>query len=226
MQAAELPPEAPPDEPIDIEKPDPVATAASSAIKDRPREMERAAAITQEAASQAQRFATERPQQDPIETALVQMPERVQRWYRDHPEFLNDPERAAQVQYCHFVAKRETGQEGTDLYFDRMEHLLGLRSNGGAVSPQPTPAPRSAAPVRQPQYSGAPMAAPPSRSTPSMTTGRPAGETPRLTREEIYIALQSKTHPEEADETAIRRYAQQKAKMIQLKAAGVLQDGR
>src|SRR5215475_4262212 len=108
--------------------------------------MENARDLQRAAFEQQQRMATE-PQQDPREAALAQMPERVQRWYRDHPEFLNDPERAAQVQYCHWVAKRETGQEGTDLYFDRMEHLLGLRSNGGAVSPQPTPAPRSAAPV-------------------------------------------------------------------------------
>jgi hypothetical protein len=129
--------------------------------------------------SQQERFANE-PQEptDQFEQAIASLPERAKRWYRNNPEFLTNPERAAQVQYCHFVAAREAGGEGTDSYFDKMEHLLGLRQRPQS---QPAATPRNS--VRQ-QYTGGPVSAPPSREVPSFSTGRPQSASLALTAQD------------------------------------------
>src|SRR5262245_56340323 len=71
------------------------------------------------------------PQQpvDLIEQAIATALERVKRWYRANPQFLVDPEKAAQLNYCHFVACREVGEEGTDAYYQRMETFSVCDSN-------------------------------------------------------------------------------------------------
>ena len=51
-----------------------------------------------------------------------------------------------------------------------------------------------------------------------MTTGRPAGQPTQLTNEELTLARALKITPEE--------YAENKQKMIALKNAGVIVDGR
>jgi hypothetical protein len=51
-----------------------------------------------------------------------------------------------------------------------------------------------------------------------MTTGRPAGQPTQLTAEELTLSRALKISPEE--------YAENKQKMIALKNAGVIQDGR
>jgi hypothetical protein len=198
--------------------------------------MERAEALQHQAASHPQLAAESRPpqpQQDPMEAAIATLPARAQRWYRAHPELCTDPEKAAQVQYAHWVAKRETGEELTDSYFDRMEHLLGFRQ-----PQQPKPAsnehaharppennqtngmqapPRHSAPPRQQQQrpASAPVSAPPTRSVPSMSTGRPTSHRVPLTEDELAIAKNSGISPQE--------YADQKEKMLRLKAAGAVQ---
>src|SRR5262245_31844637 len=154
--------------------------------------------------------------QDPreqFEAVIQQLPPRVQSWYRADPSWLTDPERAAHINYAHHVAVRETGAEGSDEYFDRMEHMLGLRH----AEPLPEPRPLPERTVSRPRYSGAPVSAPPTREAPSLSTGRASNERTPLTREELETARASKISPEE--------YQKQKQKMLRLKAAGVITDG-
>jgi hypothetical protein len=150
------------------------------------------------------------------------MPPRVQRWYRTNPELLTNPELAARVQYCHHVAAREVGQQFTDPYFDRMEHLLGFKKPPAQTKTPPTQvnghAPVSAPAVRQQQQRPGPsvsVSAPPTRAVPSMTTGRPTGQRVPLTADEIQIAANSGISVEE--------YQIQKEKMARLRAAGAVQ---
>src|SRR5262245_19290492 len=124
VQAAEPPPpvtDKQPAEPLMVES-SPVEEATRNALGQRLQEVERADQLQREAIRQQPRMAAE-PQQpvDPIEQAIATAPERVKRWYRANPQFLVDPEKAAQLNYCHFVACREVGEEGHEAYYDRME---------------------------------------------------------------------------------------------------------
>ena len=97
------------------------------------------------------------------------MPEGVRGWLRARPQYLSDPEKNAQIQHAHLVSVRETGDdEFGPHYYERLEHHLGLR------------------PQRQPQQQTRPastasstaadsVAAPPTRDSISMSTGRPTG---------------------------------------------------
>src|SRR5262245_43059945 len=158
-----------------IEQPEaksPAEQAEKQEIQRRLEEMNRAEQMTREATQQQARFAEEPQEPQQPQDPLAHLPPRVQRWYREHPELATDPERAAQVQYCHHVARRETGGEFTDPYFDRMEAMLF--GTNGQVESRPTPqqanrAPAQvSAPPREPmrapprQYS-APVSAPPTR---------------------------------------------------------------
>src|SRR5262245_43263350 len=220
--AAKLPdPVADAKPPESIETESPAEKAAQSALKARLAEMERAEGLQRQQQRPPQHVA-EPPQapQEP-EDPLAHLPPRVQRWYREHPELATDPERAAQVQYCHHVARREVGQEFTDPYFDRMEAMLfGPATNGRAES-KPTPqaanyAPaRNSAPQRQPARMSVAVSAPPSREAPSMTTGRPQGGPVRLTNEQIDAARFSGVSPEE--------YARQLERMNRMKSRGEMQ---
>jgi len=147
---------------------------------------------------------------------IAHLPERAKGWYRKDPELLFNPERAAQLAYVHHVAARETGAEGSDEYFDRVESMMGLKNVSLSPELPHLERPRTSAPVR-PRYNAAPVSAPPSRETASMSTGRAVNERTPLTREELEIARASRISPEE--------YQKQKQKMLRLKAAGVIQDG-
>src|SRR5436190_2373851 len=196
VTAAVPPPAAetkPPEKPVES---NPVDEAAKSALKARLQEMERAETLAHQQQPQQgeHRLAAEPPQQqqspaDQLEQAIAAMPERVKRWYRAHPEYLADPEKAAQIQYCHHVAARETGEQFTDPYYARMEQMLGFnRQQQPQRQPQPNsnghapaaPA-RNGAPVRQQQRPGPGYSAPPSRESPSMSTGRATGHVAPLT---------------------------------------------
>src|SRR5262245_48644404 len=184
-----------PDPVVDAKPPEmpatesPVDKAAKDAIalQLRLKEMERAEQLNREAVQQPPPHAAEpqQAQQPTLEDCIAHLPERAKRLYREHPEFATDPEKAAQIQYCHHVAAREVGEQFTEPYFDRMEQMLGLapRSNGHAQQqrpPAPAAPPRYSPPVRQ-QRSAVPMSAPVSRDSPSMATGRPQGGPVRLT---------------------------------------------
>jgi hypothetical protein len=241
VTAAELPPAAEPQKPLEeIAKPSAADEAAANAIKARLAEMDRAETLAQQQAANHPRLAAEpqREQQQPpadrMEQAIAAMPQRVKRWFRAHPEYLVEPEKAAQIQYCHHVAARETGEQFTDPYFDRMEQMLGWQQqppaqpkpaptqdnkvNGHAPVSAPTAPPRDAAPVRQQQQrSGPPVSAPPTRDVPSLASGRPTARRAPLTEVELQIAKNSGISPEE--------YQLQKEKMRQLQVAGVIQNG-
>src|SRR5262249_8599392 len=167
--AAEPPPavDAKPPEPITKESPADVA--AKNALRDRLREMEQAETIVREAAT-AQQQEPQQPQQLTLEQQIAHLPERIQQWCKTDPRLATDPERIAQAEHCHWIAKRETGEEFTDPYFDRMEQLLGLQEqrksqptgNGQAQHkpveskpPVSASAPRAAMPARQ--YAGPPV---------------------------------------------------------------------
>jgi hypothetical protein len=208
---------------------DPVREAERNSIKARLQEMEQAEALQREAISVQQRLAAELPQQPQeltFEQQIAHLPERVQRWCRSDRRFLTDPEKISQVQYCHWIARREVGEEFTNPYYDRMDQMLGFAPAGngqtpgrpiGNKPPVAAPlAPRNVAPARQ--HAGPPVSAPPTREAPSMTTGRPRSIRMPLTADELYIAQQSGQTPEQ--------YQEQKEKMLRMKADGQLQDGR
>ena len=223
----------PPEMPA-TESPADVAAKDAIALQLRLKEMERAEQLNRQPQQQPPPQAAEPQQQQPqaptLEDHIAHLPPRVQGWYRKHPELATDPERAAQVQYCHHVARRETGQEFTDPYYDRMESMLGLvPATNGQTQHRPSPAPAAPLPreaPRQQQRSAVAYSAPPTREVPSMTTGRPSGNPAPLTRDEVEIALASKQRAGESDEAAIRRYQYNKQKMNLMKARGELDDRR
>jgi hypothetical protein len=235
VTAAELPEPAadagkPPPEP---ETESPAERAGKDALRQRLQEMERAETLTRQAQQPPQQAAEPRqepqePQEPPsLEDYIAHLPPRVQSWYRKHPELAMDPERAAQVQYCHHVARREVGSEFDDPYYDRMESMLGLapapdHSRGQATNGQTqhrpaAPPPRNEAPPPRRAMS-APVSAPPTREVPSMSTGRAPRHRAPLTADELHIAQQCGQTPEQ--------YQEQKEKMLHLKQIGAIQDGR
>jgi hypothetical protein len=197
VTAAELPPAAEPQKPLEeIAKPSAADEAAANAIQARIAEMDRAESLAQQQAANHPRLAAEPPQPPPIEQAIASLPKRAQGWYKSHPEYFTDPEGAARMQYAHWVVKRETGEEFTDKYFDRMESLLGLQQqppaqpkpaptqehkvNGHAPVSAPPAPPRNPAPVRQQQQrSGPPVSAPPTRMFLHLRAAGPQPDAPR-----------------------------------------------
>ena len=197
----------------------PADQAAESALRQRLEEMENAEALQRQ--QQQPRFAEEPQAPQEPQDPLAHLPPRIRDWYERHPELATDPERAAQVQYCHHVARRETGEEFTEPYYDRMEAMLGL-GNGHA---KPVSPPAASAPPREPtrapprqQQRSTQVSAPPSREVPSMRTGRPQGGPVRLTTEQLEAAQFSGVSPQE--------YAEKLQLMERLKAAGQLDDRR
>ncbi len=94
------------------------------------------------------------------------LPERAQRWLREHVDYITDPAKNATIIALHDTAKRQAGgSEWTDGYFDKMEELLGLNA-----APRPSGSGNGAA---QPSsVRTAQVSAPPTREAPSMSTGR------------------------------------------------------
>jgi hypothetical protein len=204
---AELPPvaEAKPAAPLEIE-PSPVEQAARDAVKKRIAELQ--TETEQHEPVSRQPVVIER--QDPTERIITNsgLPPRAQDWLRSHPDYITDPVKNAQMQKMHYVAEHQAGgQAFSDAYFRELESLLGFAP---AAS-------RNAAPVRQQLRSGPPVSAPISRDAPSWSTGRPASQPTRLTAEED-LARSLGLTPEQ--------YRANKQKMIELKAAGVIVDGR
>jgi len=201
----------------------PAEEAGKNRLREELLKMERAQQIAKQPPQRAaEPEAPQQPQEPTFEDYIVHLPPRVQRWYRAHPEFLTDPERAAQIQYCHHVARREVGEEMTEPYFDRMEVMLGLRQhtqpNGnGRTESAPAPAPTRPMTVDRPTVrpSAPPVSAPPTREVPSYSTGRSPRHRAPLTRDELEIAAASGQTPEQ--------YQQQKEKMLRMKQAGELQ---
>jgi hypothetical protein len=232
IAAAEPPPAAEAPKPLEELAPEksPSDEAANNAIMARLAEMNRAETLQRAPPVQHYERVESRPPEppaDPVEAAIATLPPRVQGWYRNNPSLLINPEQVARVQYAHWVAKRETGEELTDRYFDRMEAFLGLKQNvpkpatnghtsPAAPRPAPATAPRNPTPMRQQQQRPGPsVSAPPTREVPSMASGRPVGRRLPLNAEELQIAQSLGLSAEE--------YQTQKEKMERLRAAGAVQ---
>src|SRR5262245_53566949 len=103
VTAAELPPavEPQPVEPLDTKSP--AAVAASSAIRDRLREMDEAENLVQATATHQQRVAAQ------VQQAAQSIPENVQQWLRAHPQYLNiqDPVAQAEINLATLKAIRD-----------------------------------------------------------------------------------------------------------------------
>jgi hypothetical protein len=220
------------------EKPEnksPVEEAAKSALRDRLREMENAEGIAREALSQQQRMATEEqlitepiaiePEQEQQPLTVEQiiegsgLPERAKRWLRQHTDYVLDPEKNAHIQGLHYAAAHQAGGDAySDLYFEKMESLLGLRQapngNGTRQPTQPRAVQRQAALVRQ--QGAVPVRAPPHRDVPSFSTNRPPSHRAPLTEAQREIARASGITDQE--------YSRQLEIMERMKAAGQLQD--
>src|SRR5262245_8240335 len=170
---------------------DPVKEAQQSALKARLAEMESAEKLQRAAPTMQERMATEpqQPQQQPLTVEQIiensGLPDRAKVWLRQHPEYVTDFNKSQEIRALHNVAARQAGSEFTDHYFQRMEDLLGLAPTPSQQPPRPAPQ-RQSTPVRQ--YVGPPVSAPPTRETPSMTTGRPMSGPVKLTREEHDLA--------------------------------------
>ena len=106
---------------------EPAEEAAQAAIKQRLAELERAENVSQQ--PQPPQFASEpQPQINPLEQVLATVPVAARGWLRNHPQYLTDPEKNAQIQHAHLVAARETGDaEFGPKYYARLEEHLGLR---------------------------------------------------------------------------------------------------
>jgi len=222
VTAAELPPavETKPVEPM-VES-SPAEEAGKNRLREELRKMENAEVL------QRQQQPPQQPQQpqepiDPVEFVLANsgLPERAKAWLREHPEYLLDPEKNAELQFHHFKARKEA-EDFSDGYYGVLERHLGLSNGHAETKPTPQPtnhAPRPAAPQRQPapavRPSAVPVSAPPTRQAPSMATGRAPNYRAPLTRDELEIAAASGQTPEQ--------YQQQKERMLRMKAAGEIQ---
>ena len=214
ITAAELPPiaaDAKPPEPV-VET-GPAEAAASSFIKDRLSEMERAEALHREQQQPPQPRAAEPTPLDAEEIiAGSNIPDLAKNWLRQHLEYVMDPVKNNTIIALHDVAKRQAGSEFTDDYFERMEDLLGIAPATNGQAQRPTP--QQQMPPRQPMRPMA-VSAPPSREVPSMSTGRAPSRRAPLTRDELEIAAASGMTAEQ--------YQAQKERMLRMKAAGEMQ---
>jgi hypothetical protein len=162
----------------------PAEKAAQSAIKERLADTQRAHEIERESINQRPQYAEAGPNEPPTAEQIIAnsgLPERAKTWLRQHPEHISDLSKNNTLIALHDVAKRQAGSEFSDMYFERMDDLLGLKP-ATQYQTRAAPAPRNPAPVRQ-QYTGGPVSAPPSREVPSYSTGRPS-EPMRLTAAE------------------------------------------
>ena len=183
--------DSPPPADISTASESPAEQAAKTAIADRLKEVERAESLSQQTPDHPQ-FATEpQPEQlSPLEQLLATMPEGAREWLRKHPQYLSDPEKNAHIQHAHLVS-------------NRLERHLGLRPQRQPQQTRPT-APRERA--------GAPVSAPPTRETVSLTTGRPSGDI-SLNREELDLARTLGLSAQE--------YRDGKARMLRMKGEGL-----
>lgn len=211
MKSAEPAAEAapPPEPPVNT---DPGRDAGNSAIRRRLEELDKAEEIRREPQPAQEPPRVEDPvakQQPSVQDiiATTAVPEAAKAWLRAHPDYITDPTKNAQLIKMHNVAEYQAGGEFTPAYFDRMEILLGLKSES----------PRPAAPQRQPapRAGSVPMSAPVAREAPSMRSGRPMSHRAPLTPEQREAAHFSGISEEE--------YSRNYERMMRLKAAGAIQ---
>jgi hypothetical protein len=149
------------------------------------------------------------------------MPAHVQAWINAHPEYFNDHVKHAELALATAKCTRDgLAWDHADFIPAVERHLRQeARPNGNGHDRSP-PMSAPAAPRNPPpkHYGGPPVSAPISRESPSWSSGRPANTHAPLSAAEREMAKASGISEDE--------YQRQKHKMNQLKAAGVLTDGR
>jgi len=129
----------------------------------------------------SQRQAAPPPQVNQFEAQLQTVPEWARSWARQHPEYVTDARKSNRFVGFHYEAQDAGLREGTPAYFKFVEEKLGLRQQPESVE-EPEPQPRVEA------RRNVVPAAPPTRDTPSASTGRPQSNRITLTPEERDIA--------------------------------------
>lgn len=114
---------------------------------------------------------------DPLEAAIQHLPDLAKSWVRRHPDYMMPGEKNAALQHAHWIAKRESGEEYTQKYIDSLEVQLGLKQRA-TQDDDDEPEVR---PARQERVS---VSAPPTRESPSISTGKPTTTRVTLTPEQ------------------------------------------
>jgi hypothetical protein len=214
VTAAEPPPAAEPQKPLEeLAKPSPSDEAATNAIKARIAEMERAESLVQHQSANHPRLAAESQREQ--QTAQT-LPAHVQDWLNRHPEYSHDPVAQAELNVATMKCVRHGLNWNDTDFIPSIERHLGWQQQPPAQTKTapvqenpphvnghaPVSTPKAQTPVRQQQRPGPSVSAPPTRSTPSMTTGRPVNSQPQLTAEEVALAASLKI--------SLQEYAEQK----------------
>jgi len=228
------------DEGLELEKPDDDDDEHDGEDTPAPREP------TMEPVEHRAQLQPQQPQQTTPQTvehaiAYSGLPAVAKDWLRRHPEYVSDKDKSQEINKYHETAKYLAGGEQfTQKYLDRMEEVLGMRqmeaapaprANGGIPPPNPSPQRQVQQPTvqqprqqAQPQYRGVPPSAPPTRSAPSMTTGRPAASPMQLSGEEMEVVQSmQKSCPTWSLEECRKRYLEGKTVMMKRKASGEIQ---
>jgi len=145
------------------------------------------------------------PQSDPIDQ--LNIPVSAKSWLKEHPEYVTNPRKNAQIQYLHHEVLDEGHQFGSAEYFESIETKLGMRR---APEPEDDEDDAPPPPKKQPQRNHI-VSAPVSRDTPS-ASGRRQENSETLTRDEQEAARIAGVSNAE--------YAKQKKRIREMKANG------
>ena len=135
------------------------------------------------------------------------LPETALSWLRAHPQYLNDPEKNAQIQWLHHVVVKEGKSAFSPEYFNSMEEHLGLRE-----------APKEPEKPQEQQRTNI-VSAPVSREVPSSGTG---------TRQKNGTVTLTALEKEAAKDAGVTEteYAKQKLRLLEAKANGQYTGGQ
>lgn len=117
---------------------------------------------------------------DPVESFANSLTPASATWVRQHPEYVRDASLNKKMLGAHHMALGDGLQPDTPDYFAHVEKTLGIGHNDDGAKPAPAPATARA---------GAPsVAAPVSRDTPSLASGKPQRQVVTLSPEERAMA--------------------------------------
>lgn len=144
-----------------------------------------------------------------FEGRIAKMPESAKSWLRLHPEFINDTALTAKIGNAHnYLVNNKNVEAFSPAYFEALDQEFGFKA-----APQIEPAP-------QPQRRSMPVSAPVSRDAPTVSGQRQPSTKITLTAEERAIAHTSFTAPDMTNAQKELLYAQNKRKLITMRANG------
>jgi len=109
-------------------------------------------------------------QQDALDSTAL--PPLAKTWLREHPEYLHNPEKNAEIQYLHWKVVAEGLQPYSQPYFERMEERLGMR---GSLEPEDDEELEVSEEEKPTQTRKIAYSAPPSREVPKASGQRDTG---------------------------------------------------